>query len=163
MRAMLTLLICALVAGGADPSYVLAQKGCPPEVAQAETALKSVQAAVKGKPLAKGQDPQAPRVQAGARTQEVNAPRTQEVNAPRTQDVNAPRTQEVNAPRTQDVNASRVQDKQAPSGGTVREQDIDAPRVKQAEALVSQAQAACKKGDMAAASAKAKQALAVLK
>jgi len=147
MRAMLTLLICALVAGGADPSYVLAQKGCPPEVAQAETALKSVQAAVKGKPLAKGQDPQAPRVQAGARTQEVNAPRTQEVNAP----------------RTQDVNASRVQDKQAPSGGTVREQDIDAPRVKQAEALVSQAQAACKKGDMAAASAKAKQALAVLK
>ena len=211
MRAMLTLLICALVAGGADPSYVLAQKGCPPEVAQAEAALKSVQAAVKGKPLAKGQDPQAPRVQAGARTQEVNAPRTQEVNAPRTQDVNAPRTQEVNAPRTQDVNAPRtqnvnaprtqevnaprtqdvnaprsqgvsaprthevnaprtqdvnaprVQDKQAPSGGTVREQDIDAPRVKQAEALVSQAQAACKKGDMAAASAKAKQALAVLK
>jgi hypothetical protein len=195
MKAMLTLLICAMVAEGADPSDVLAQKGCPPEVAQAEAALKSVQTTVKGKPVAKGQAPQAPRVQAGARTQEVNAPRTQEVNAPRTQEVNAPRTQEVNAPRTQevnaprtqdvnaprsqgvsaprtqevnaprtqDVNAPRVQDKQAPSGGTVREQDIDAPRVKQAEALVSQAQAACKKGDMAAASAKAKQALAVLK
>jgi hypothetical protein len=44
----------------------------------------------------------------------------------------------------------------------VREQDIDAPRLKKAEGLVSQAQAACKKGDMAGASAKARQALTVL-
>jgi hypothetical protein len=177
---MIAVLIGALVAGGFSPSAVLAQKECPPEVAQAQAALKSAQAALKSKPAAKGpQDIQAPRAQAGARTQDVNAPRTQDVNAPRTQDVNAPRTQDVNAPRmqdvnaprtqdvnaprTQDVNAPRVQDTQAPSGGKVREQDIDAPRVKKAETLVSQAQSACKKGDMTGASAKAKQALAVLK
>ncbi|HKO91514.1 MAG TPA: hypothetical protein VJU61_10200, partial [Polyangiaceae bacterium] len=81
----------------------------------------------------------------------------------RTQDVNAPRTQDVNAPRTQDVNAPRTQGTPAPTGAKVREQDIDAPRVKQAETLVVQAQAACKKGDMTTASAKAKQALAALK
>jgi hypothetical protein len=145
---MMAVLIGALVAGGLSPSAVLAQKECPPEVAQAEAALKSAQAALKSKPAAKGpQDIQAPRAQAGARTQDVNAPRTQDVNAPRTQDVNAP----------------RVQDTQAPSGGKVREQDIDAPRVKKAERLVSQAQSACKKDDMTGASAKAKQALAVLK
>jgi hypothetical protein len=70
------------------------------------------------------------------------------VNAPRTQDVNAPRTQDVNAPRTK---------------AGVKEQDIDAPRLKKAEGLVGQAQAACKKGDMTGASAKAKQALTLLK
>jgi hypothetical protein len=62
--------------------------------------------------------------------------------------VQAPRTQEVNAPRTQEVNAPRKQ---------------DASRVTKAETLVSQAQAACKKGDMTGASAKAKEALALLK
>ena len=45
----------------------------------------------------------------------------------------------------------------------MREPDIDAPRLEQAEGLVNQAQTACKKGDMAAASAKAKQALSLLK
>ena len=177
---VLTLLIGALLAGGANPSDVLAQKQCPAEVAQAEAALKSAKAAAKSKAEAGGpQDVQAPRTQAGSRTQEVNAPRTQDVNAPRTQEVNAPRTQEVNAPRgqgvnaprtqevnaprTRDVNAQRTQDKQATTGGKVKEQDIDAPRVKKAETLVSEAQAACKKGDMAGASAKAKQALATLK
>jgi hypothetical protein len=172
MKRMLAVLVGALLAGGVLPSHVLAQKECPPEVAQAESAVKSAKATAKSKAAASGpQDIQAPRSQAGARAQDVNAPRTQDVNAPRTQDVNAPRTQDVNAPRTQDVNAPRTQDVNAPrtqdvkaaSGAKVREQDIDAPRVKKAEALVSQAQAACKKGDTAGASAKAKQALAVLK
>lgn len=156
MKRILSVVVGILLAGGIFPSVVLAQKECPPEVAQAQAALKSAKVTSKSKAVASGpQDVQAPRSQAGARTQDVNAPRTQDVNAPRTQDVNAPRTQDVNAPRTQDVNAPRK--------GTVREQDIEAPRVKKAETLVSQAQAACKKGDMAGASAKAKQALAVLK
>ena len=180
MKRILSVLVGTLLAGGVFPSVVLAQKECPPEVAQAQAALKSAKVTAKSKAVASGpQDVQAPRSQAGARTQDVNAPRTQDVNAPRTQDVNAPRTQDVNAPRTQDVNAPRTQDVNAPRTqdvnaprtqdvnaprkGTVREQDIEAPRVKKAETLVSQAQAACKKGDMAGASAKAKQALAVLK
>ena len=169
--------------GGGFPSAVLAQKECPPEVAKAQAALKSAKATAKSKPVASGpQDVQAPRAQAGARTQDVNAPRTQDVNAPRsqgvqaprTQDVNAPRTQDVNAPRTQDVNAPRSQGVQAPRTQDVnapRTQDVDAPRkqgidasrVTKAETLVSQAQAACKKGDMTGASAKAKEALALLK
>jgi hypothetical protein len=157
---MLALLVFALAGGGLAPGDVVAQaqKDCPPEVTQAQTALKNAQAAAKSKATAKGpQDIQAPRSQAGARTQDVNAPRTQDVNAPRTQDVNAPRTQDVNAPRTQDVNAPRTQDVNAP-----RTQDVDAPRLKKAEGLVSQALAACKKGDMTGASAKAKQALTTL-
>jgi hypothetical protein len=188
MKRILLALVGALLAGGVFPSVVLAQKECPPEVAQAQAALKSAKVTAKSKAVASGpQDVQAPRSQAGARTQDVNAPRTQDVNAPRTQDVNAPRTQDVNAPRTQDVNAPRTQDVnaprtqdvnaprtqdvnaprtqdvKAPRKDKVKEQDIEAPRVKKAETLVSQAQAACKKGDMAGASAKAKQALAVLK
>jgi hypothetical protein len=153
-----------------------AQTSCPPEVAQAKSMLQQRQQ------QARTQDVNAPRSLAGARTQDVNAPRTQDVNAPRvqevqaprslagarTQDVNAPRTQDVNAPRSQGVNAPRTQDVNAPrtqatTGGKVKEQDIDAPRVKKAETLVSEAQAACKKGDMAGASSKAKQALATLK
>jgi Gp5-like OB domain-containing protein len=181
-KTMLALLIFALVQGGAGSREAVAQtqKACPPEVAQAQAALKDAQAASK-KAATKPQDIQAPRSQAGARTQDVNAPRTQNVNAPRTQDVNAPRTQDVNAPRTQDVNAPRTQDVNAPRTQDVnaprtqdvnapRTQDvnaprtppIDAPRLKKAESLVSQAQAACKKGDMTGAAARAKQALAVL-
>ena len=195
---MLALGIFALTATGVGPVQVFAQaqKECPPEVAQAQTALKDAKTAAKSKPTAKGpQDVQAPRVQAGARTQDVNAPRTQDVNAPRTQDVNAPRTQDVNAPRTQDVNAPRTQDVNAPRTQDVnaprtqdvnaprtqdvnapRTQDVNAPRtpagdkqqnpdasrLKKAEGLVSQAQAACKKGDLTGASTKAKQALTLL-
>ena len=132
MRKMLAVLIGVLVAGGLSPSAVVAQKECPPEVAQAEAALKDAREIVKSKATASGpQDIQAPRAQAGSRTQDVNAPRKQDVDAPRS--------------------------------GKVREQDIDAPRVTKAEALVSHAQAACEKGDVAGAAAKAKQALAVLK
>ena len=140
MRKTLAVLIGILVAGGLSPSAVVAQKECPPEVAQAEAALKDAREIVKSKATASGpQDIQAPRAQAGSRTQDVNAPLKQDVDAPRKQDVDAPRS------------------------GKVREQDIDAPRVTKAETLVSQAQAACKKGDVAGAAAKAKQALAVLK
>jgi hypothetical protein len=40
---------------------------------------------------------------------------------------------------------------------------VQAPRVNKAAALVKQAEAACKKGDMAAATQKAKEALSQLK
>jgi hypothetical protein len=204
---MLAVAIFALAGTGVAPVEVFAQqKDCPPEVAQAQTALKDAQTAAKSKPAAKGpQDVQAPRAQAGARTQDVNAPRTQDVNAPRQQDVNAPRQQDVNAPRQQDVSAPRTQDVNAPRQQDVnapRQQDVNAPRtqdvnaprtqdvnaprtqdvnaprspagdkqksttagasqLKKAEGLVSQAEAACKKGDLTGASAKAKQALALL-
>lgn len=64
--------------------------------------------------------------------------------------------QDIQAPRSQA--GAKSQDIQAP-----RSQDIQAPRVNKAAALVRQAEAACKKGDMAQSSAKAKEALGLLK
>jgi hypothetical protein len=56
------------------PSVEAQQNACPPEVAQAQAALKGAQASLQGRQIT--------RSLTGARTQEVNAPRTQEVNAP---------------------------------------------------------------------------------
>src|SRR5439155_19578355 len=83
-----------------------AQSLCPAEVGQAQAMLQK--AAKPQQQAARGQDVQAPRSLAGARssTQDVQAPRssTQDVQAPRssTQDVQAPRssTQDVQAPRS---------------------------------------------------------------
>jgi hypothetical protein len=44
-----------------------------------------------------------------------------------------------------------------------RGQEIQAPRVNQAAALVQESEAACKKGDMALSTRKAKEALGLLK
>ena len=44
-----------------------------------------------------------------------------------------------------------------------RSQDIQAPRVDKAAALVQEADAACKKGDMALSAKKAREALGLLK
>ncbi len=44
-----------------------------------------------------------------------------------------------------------------------RGQEIQAPRVKQAGGLVQESEAACKKGDMALSTRKAKEALGLLK
>ena len=129
-------------------------------------------------PRTPSQDVQAPRTP----SQDVQAPRTpsQDVQAPRTpsQDVQAPRTpsQDVQAPRTpsQDVQAPRTpsQDVQAPRTPS---QDVQAPRtassgpgeqssrVSNAQQLVKDAEAACKTGDMTTASAKAREAMALLK
>src|SRR6266850_1916652 len=124
-----------------------AQSQCPAEVGQAQAMLQK--AAKPQQQAARGQDVQAPRSLAGARssTQDVQAPRssTQDVQAPRssTQDVQAPRslagarssTQDVQAPRssTQDVQAPRssTQDVQAPrslAGARSSTQDVQAPR-----------------------------------
>ena len=123
-------------------------EACPPEVAKASAALKSAQASLKksAQTATAQQDVQAPRSQAGSKSQDVQAPRGN-------QDVQAPRgNQDVQAPRGS-------QDVQAPRGN----QDVQSPRVKDAGALVRQANAACKKGDMTTAAQKAKEALALLK
>ena len=116
----------------------------------------------------RGQDVQAPRGQdvQAPRGQDVQAPRGQDVQAPRGQDVLAPRGQKIEAPRGQDVQAPRGQDVQAPRG-----QDVQAPRSvagskagsSKAISLVKEAEAACAKGDMTTAKAKAEAALAEMK
>src|SRR3989442_807997 len=158
-----------------------AQSACPPEVTKAKEMLAQ-------KSVAKGQDIQAPRTLAGAR-QEVQAPRGQEVQAPRGQEVQAPRGQEVQAPRGQAVQAPRGQVVQAPRtlagaeqpGQAPRGQEVQAPRgqevqaprtmagakqpagMSKASSLVSEAEAACKAGDMKTAKAKAEAAISAMK
>lgn len=108
------------------PGIVRAADQCPAELARGKAALKTAQA--------KSQDIQSPHSQAGARSQDTQAPRQQEIQAPRSQ-----------------------QDPPVPGG-----QDIQAPRVKQAAALVQQSDAACKKGDMALSTKQAREALNLL-
>jgi hypothetical protein len=91
-------------------------------------------------------------VQAG-RSQDVQAPRNQDIQAPRGQDVQAPRNQDVQAPRNQDVQAPR-----SPHDLTAQSTDS-----KKAEALVREAEAACKAGNTAQASEKALAALDLMK
>jgi hypothetical protein len=119
------------------PAVGGASDPCPTDLTEAKSVLKSAQATLKkGGQMAKGQqDIQAPRSQAGAKSQDIQAPRSQDIQAPRSQ-----------------------QDLPVPHG-----QDIQAPRVNKAAALVRQAEVACKKGDMAQSSAKAKEALGLLK
>ncbi len=72
------------------------------------------------------------------------APRGQEVQAPRGQEVQAPRGQEVQAPRT-------MAGAKQPAG------------MSKASSLVSEAEAACKAGDMKTAKAKAEAAISAMK
>src|SRR5258705_236985 len=129
-----------------------AQSACPPEVTKAKEMLAQ-------KSVAKGQDIQAPRTLAGAR-QEVQAPRGQEVQAPRGQEVQAPRGQEVQAPRGQEVQAPRGQEVQAPRTMAGAKQPAG---MSKASSLVSEAEAACKAGDMKTAKAKAEAAISAMK
>src|SRR5258708_1744189 len=134
---------------------------CPPEVAKAKEQLNMR--------TAKADTVQAPRSLAASRTSE--APRGQDVQAPRSlagarPQNEAPRGQDVQAPRGQDIQAPRGQDIQAPRG-----QDVQAPRSlagskagsSKAFSLVKEAEAACAKGDMTTAKAKAEAALAEMK
>ena len=131
-RSLAVCLSFALVTLTSVPA-IRAAESCPPEVAKATAALKSAQTSLK-------KSPQTARAQ-----QDIQAPRGN-------QDVQAPRgNQDVQAPRGN-------QDVQAPRGN----QDVQAPRVKAAGALVRQANAACKKGDMTTAAQKAREALALL-
>ena len=151
-----------------------AQSQCPAEVGQAQAMLQK--AAKPQQQAARGQDVQAPRSLAGARssTQDVQAPRssTQDVQAPRssTQDVQAPRSLAGARSSTQDVQAPRssTQDVQAPRSST---QDVQAPRTLagaksgsgDAAKLVREAEAACKAGNMDSAKAKAIEAIGLMK
>ena len=146
----------------------LAAENCPPEVAAAKTMLSKA-APTASKATARAQDTQAPRQLAGERQQDIQAPRGQDVQAPRAQEVQAPKSQqEIQAPRAkqQDVQAPKQQDVQAPRGQDMqapRGQDIQAPRLANARKLVREAEAACKKGDMALSASKAKEAMELLK
>lgn len=115
------------------PSVFAADK-CPPEVAAAKTLLSKASAAAKK--TARGQEVQAPRQLAGSKQQDVQAPRSQDVQAPRSQDAQAPRG---------------------------KQQDVQAPRLSDVRKLVREAEAACKKGDMALSASKAKEASELLK
>jgi len=166
-----------------------AQSACPPEVTKAKEMLAQKSVA-KGQDIQaprtlagarqevqapRGQEVQAPRGQEvqAPRGQEVQAPRGQEVQAPRTTTQQAPRGQEVQAPRSlagarQEVQAPRGQEVQAPRG-----QEVQAPRtmagakqpagMSKASSLVSEAEAACKAGDMKTAKAKAEAAISAMK
>jgi hypothetical protein len=141
------------------PAVARSADQCPPELAQAKAALKTAQAPVKAPKVAKGQEIQAPRSpKASARAQDIQAPRSQDVQSPRAQDIQSPRAQDIQSPRGQDIQAPRGQEIQSPRS----QQEIPAPRVKQAGTLVKESEAACKKGDLATSSRKAKEALGLL-
>jgi hypothetical protein len=189
MKKMPGFILAVALAGLILPPTVWGADQCPPELTQAKAALSSAQAAQKSaSKTAKSQEVQAPRTLAGAKTQELQAPRAQELQAPRAQELQAPRAQELQAPRAQELQAPRAQELQAPRAQELqapraqelqapRAQELQAPRtragarspdvqterINKASALIREGDAACKKGDMALATQKAKEALAVLK
>src|SRR5438309_314277 len=160
-RALAGLMSAFSIAVFATATVEAQTPSCPPEVAKAKEQLNIR--------TAKADTVQAPRSLAASRASE--APRGQDVQAPRSlagarQQNEAQRGQDVQAPRGQDVQAPRGQDGQAPRG-----QDVQAPRSlagskagsSKAFSLVKEAEAACAKGDMTTAKAKAEAALAEMK
>jgi hypothetical protein len=165
MSTLLRVVVAVAFVGLTFPGMGWAADPCPAELTEAKGALKSAQAgSSKATSTAKGPDVQAPRTMAGAKSQDVQAPRGQDVQSPRGQDVQSPRGQNVQSPRGQDVQSPRGQDVQAPRTMTGAKTPATNPQqVKKASALIREAEAACKKGDMALSSQKAKEALALLK
>ena len=147
MRKLLHATVALALLAFTFPTSSWGANPCPAELIEAKTALKSAQAALK-KTTTKSQASQAPRAMAGARSQDVQAPRAQDVQAPRSQDVQAPRAQDVQAPR-------------AAAGAKPPAAQPD--QIKKAGALIRESDAACKKGDMALSTQKAKEALGLLK
>jgi hypothetical protein len=160
MKKICAVALASALLGLPSAPIALAADKCPPEVAEAKTLLG--RAAAGKRTTARGQETQAPRQLAGGKQQDVQAPKQQEMQAPRgkQQDVQAPRGQDVQAPKQQETQAPRdkQQDVQAPRG-----QDVQAPRLGDARKLVREAEAACKKGDMALSAGKAKEAIELLK
>ena len=110
-----------------------------PAVSPAATTCADVESAkvmLKQQTVATKNAP-APRSLAGARSQDIQAPRSQEIQAPRSQDTQAPRSQGVQAARSAELT--------------------------KAATLVREADAACKAGNTAMASEKAKAAMELLK
>jgi hypothetical protein len=116
------------------PPFASAADKCPTELSEAKAMLSKASASTKKSTTAPGQDAQAPRQLAGAKSQDVQAPRAQGVQAPRAQDIQAPRSPEEQA-----------------------------SRVTKARKLIADAEAACKKGDMALSANKANEAKGLLK
>jgi hypothetical protein len=142
-----------------------------PAVSPAATTCADVESAkaMLKQQTAATQNIRAPRSLAGAQSQDIQAPRSQDLQAPRSQDLQAPRSQDLQAPRSQDLQAPRSQEIQAP-----RSQDTQAPRsqgvqaarsaqLTKAATLVREADVACKAGNTAMASEKAKAAMQLLK
>jgi len=182
MRKTCTMMIAAAILS--VPALATAADKCPAELSQAKAMLgKTTTEASKTSATA-------PRQLAGARAQDIQAPRAQDIQAPRAQDIQAPRAQDIQAPRTQDIQAPRAQDIQAPRAQEIqapRAQDIQAPRAQDIQApraqapkgsdtgsdakarldkarkLISDSEAACKRGDMALSTSKAKEAMGLMK
>src|SRR5438046_2248051 len=121
---------------------------CPPEVAKAKEQLSMR--------TAKADTVQAPRSLAGAR--QIESPRGQDIQSPRGQDIQSPRGQDIQSPRGQDIQSPRGQDVQSP-----RSLAGSKAGASKAFNLVKEAEAACAKGDMTTAKAKAEAALAEMK
>jgi hypothetical protein len=160
MRKTCTIAIVAALLS--VPPLVSAADKCPAELSQAKAMLGKATTA-SSKTSATGQ---APRQLAGAKAQDIQAPRAQDTQAPRAQDIQAPRAQDIQAPRAQDIQAPRAQ---APKGSDTPP-DIQVPRgpddkarLDNARKLISDSEAACKKGDMTTSTSKAKEAIGLLK
>jgi hypothetical protein len=152
MRKTCTIAIVATLLS--VPPLVSAADKCPAELSQAKTMLGKATAA-SSKTAATAQ---APRQLAGAKAQDIQAPRAQDVQAPRGQDVQAPRAQDIQAPRAQTPKGTDTPpDIQVPRG------PVDKARLDNARKLISESEAACKKGDMALSTSKAREAMGLLK
>ncbi len=106
----------------------MAHTSCPAEVASAKAMLTQT---------AKGQNVQAPRALAGARSQDIQSPRSQDIQSPRSQDIQSPRSQDIQSPRS--------------------------AAFTKASTLVSEAEVACKAGKSSVPADKAKAAMELLK
>jgi hypothetical protein len=123
----------------------------------------------------RGQEIQSPRGQEiqSPRGQDIQSPRGQEIQSPRGQDIQSPRGQEIQSPRDQDIQSPRGQEIQSPRGQEIQSprQDTQSPRSEAGakasgvspEQLIQESEAACKAGDMALSTQKARAALEALK
>ena len=149
-----TMIVAALLS---VPSLVAAADKCPAELSQAKAMLGKATTAPSTTSAT------APRQLAGAKMQDIQAPRagSQDIQAPRTgsQDIQAPRTgSDIQAPRAQAPKGSDTPpDIQEPRGADAK------ARLDKARKLISDSEAACKKGDMALSSGKAKEAMGLLR
>ena len=135
MKKLFAVFMSAFAIATFATATVEAQTNCPPEVAKAKEQLNMR--------TAKADAVQAPRSLAGSRVSTATeAARGQDVQAPRGQDVQAPRGRDVQAPRS--LAGSKAGSSKAFN-------------------LVKEAEAACAKGDMTTAKAKAQAALAEMK
>src|SRR5215510_12479351 len=150
MRKTRTMMIAAAILS--VPALATAADKCPAELSQAKAMLgKAITEASKTSATA-------PRQLAGARAQDIQAPRAQDIQAPRAQDIQAPRAQDIQAPRAQDIQAPRAQ----ATKGSDTSSDAKA-RLDKARKLINDSEAACKRGDMALSTSKAKEAMGLMK